>query len=293
MALDVQILRRRLEAIPDLPILSQVAARIASRINAPSTSAAEIGQLIEHDLSLTSRVLRLVNSAYYGFPRKIRSVQHAVVILGFSKIKSVVMTVSVFDLTARRPHKAVDPRRLWQHSVGVAIAAKEILSEIAPHVPPEDAFTGGLLHDIGKIIYDQYLPDFYEAAEKLVAATGRSLLSAEQETLGVTHAAVGRWLAERWRLPPLLQNVIAYHHQPARCPEDRDIVNAVHLADAFIRSLGVGNGGDPSINPVDEGVVASYNLDKEYVNQAMERIVAELTQAREFFDLVVDRDQAQ
>ena len=287
MALDVQKLRRRLENIQDLPILSSVAMNIASRIHSPSANAAEIGQLIEHDPALTARVLQLVNSAYYGFPHRIRSVQHAVVILGFGKIKSVVTAVSVYDASGRGPQRVIDPRRLWQHGIGVAIAAKEILSELAPHVPSEDAFTAGLLHDIGKIIYDQYLPDLYTPVENLVAAEpGRTLLSAEQELLGVTHAAVGRWLAERWHLPTMLQHVIAYHHQPARAPDNRDLVGVIHLADAFVRALGVGHGGDQGINPMDGEIISRYNLTKDYINQAMERIVGELSRAREFFEMV-------
>ena len=161
MALDSAKVRKKIESIDDLPTLPTVASQIIGMASSPMTNAADVGRMIEQDQALTAKVLKLVNSAFYGFPGQIKSIQHAVVIMGFNKVKNVVVTASVFDMAKGRKSDRLDLSRFWQHSLGTAVSAKVATKGLNSALQPDDAFVGGLVHDIGKLILDQFLADEY------------------------------------------------------------------------------------------------------------------------------------
>ncbi len=287
MALDSARLRATIEGITDLPTLSAVVGKITSQIANPSTNAADIGKLIERDQVLTGKVLRLVNSAYYGFPKQIKSVQHAVVILGFNKVKTVIITASVFGAFRGRKSGALDLRRFWQHSLAAAIAAKVVAELVGiPHAA-EDAFVGGLLHDIGKIVMDQYQPAIYGPIVKYANDKGILLREAEREVMGLTHAAIGGWMMEKWRLPSSLVHMVADHHSPNATNDRRDLIAAIHLGDILARAVGIGNGGDNRMPEIDAAVASNHGVDAEFFEEAVIRVVEELAKAEDFFSLII------
>ncbi len=286
MALDSAKLRDNIESITDLPTLPTVVAKISSQIANPSTNAADIGKLIEQDQVLTSKVLRLVNSAYYGFPKQIKSIQHAVVILGFNKVKTIIITASVFGAFRGSRVVGLDLRRFWQHSLAAAIASKASAEMLGMAHAAEDAFIGGLLHDIGKIILDQYQPTIYAPIIKYAREKGILLVEAEKEVMGLTHAAVGEWIMERWRLPQTIVRMVADHHAPAASVERRELVAAIHLGDILARALGVGSGGDDRIPAIDPVLTSNYGVDGKFLDRAVSRVVGEAAKAADFFALV-------
>jgi putative nucleotidyltransferase with HDIG domain len=286
MALDAARLRETIEGITDLPTLPVVVSRITGQIANPATSAADIGRLIEQDQALTGKVLRLVNSAYYGFPKQIRSVQHAVVILGFNKIKTIIITASVFGAFRGRPQGGLDLRRFWQHALGVAIASKAAAEQFGAAHMAEDAFVGGLLHDVGKIVMDQYHPNIYGPIVKYANDKGILLVDAEAEVMGLTHAAVGEWMTEKWKLPPVIVNMVSDHHKPASTRERRELIASIHLGDIISRAIGVGSGGDSRIPAIDSVVASSFGLSAFSLDQLLSRAVEEIEKGQEFFTLL-------
>jgi HD-like signal output (HDOD) protein len=124
MAIDSAEARKKIEAVDDLPTLHTVAKEIVTTANSPKTSATDVGALINRDTALTSKVLKLVNSSFYGFPQQIKSISHAIVILGFNKVKNIVLTASIFDLTRSMSDNRLDVRSFWEHSLGTAIASQ-------------------------------------------------------------------------------------------------------------------------------------------------------------------------
>ncbi len=249
-----RLLRIIEDELQDLPPLPAVVMRVMQTINDPTTSAADLNRLIAGDPALTSKVLRLVNSSYYGFPRRISTVTHAVVILGFNTVRNLTTSLGVFS--AFDPHgqqTAMDRDKFWAHSLGVAVAAGELARR--KNIPPkavEEVFVGGLLHDIGKLFLDQFFPDQYAIALKLAAAAKISIWDAEKTALGVGHALVGKRIAEKWNLPPSLTSMIMLHHQPAFSKEHFEITAVVQAADMVARKLGLGSGGDtqvPALSP--------------------------------------------
>lgn len=286
MALDSAKLRSTIETITDLPTLPVVVGRITSQIANPSTNAADIGRLIEQDQALTGKVLRLVNSAYYGFPKQIKSIQHAVVILGFNKVKTIIITASVFGAFKNRKSMGLDLERFWQHSLGTAIAAKVAAEAIGMAHAAEDAFIGGLLHDIGKVVLDQYQPTIYGPIVKYANDKGILLLEAEKEVMGVTHATVGEWVMEKWRLPPTIVRMVADHHNPNKSSDRRELVASVHLGDILARALGVGSGGDNRMPEIDSTVATNYGFDQDFFETSLAKIVGEIGKAEDFFKLI-------
>ncbi len=288
MLVDSAKLRATIEAITDLPTLPNVVARITSQINNPSTNAADIGKLIEQDPSLTSKVLRLVNSAYYGFPKQIKSIQHAVVILGFNKVKTMVVTASVFDLVKQRDYLGLDLKAFWKHSLTAAFASKVVAGVYSRDYSDDDAFIGGLLHDIGKIILDQYQPELYSPVIDHAQRDGILIVDAEKELLGPTHAVVGGWIMEKWRLPPIIVNMVQMHHKPSQAVNCREMVSAVHVGDIIARAIGIGSGGDFRIPAIDQSVQSIFLIDASGLNRILNRTIAELSKATEFFALISD-----
>jgi len=286
MVLDSAKARKKIESVGDLPTLPTVATEIIALANSPKTNAADVGKMIEQDQALTAKVLRLVNSAFYGFPGQIKSIQHAVVIIGFNKVKNVVVTASVFDLSKGRSSENLDLPRFWRHSLGAAIGAKVASKTLGGGLQPDDAFVGGLIHDIGKLILDQFLTADYTPALAMARDQGMLLLDAEKEVLGFNHAVAGSWIAEKWRLPQPLQHAIRQHHTPTQARENREMVCAVHLGDILCRALGIGNGGDARIPEIQAPVWQQFNLTPAFLDESLQTMIEELRKAQEFFDLI-------
>lgn len=286
MAIDSAAARKNIESISDLPTLPTVASQIVATANSPKASATDVGELINRDQALTGKVLKLVNSSFYGFPQQIKTINHAIVILGFNKVKNVVLTASVFDLTKGRDSQRLDIPQFWEHSLGAAIGAQTAAQEFGRGLTPDDAFVGGLLHDFGKVILDQFLSKEYGPVLDYVREHKCLLRAAEKEILGFDHQQVGTWIAERWKLPALLVTAIRYHHLPNRAREENEMAVAVHVGNILARALGVGNGGDQSISALDEEVCEQNNIGPKRIQGMLQTVVDELKRAQEFFELI-------
>lgn len=244
-----RLLRIIEDELQDLPPLPAVIMRVMQTVNDPTTSASDLNRLISTDQALASKVLRLVNSSYYGFPRKIATITNAVVILGFNTVRNLTTSLGVFNaFDAQGQKTALDRDAFWAHSMGVAVAASAIAKRKGIGTKSvEEVFIGGLLHDIGKLFLDQYFPDQYAIAMKLAGAAKISIWEAEKTALGVGHALVGKRIAEKWNLPPSLTAMITLHHQPTYAKEYFEITATIQAADRVSRRLALGSGGDPLV----------------------------------------------
>jgi len=292
MALNSEHVRKKIEGVQDLPTLPSVVSEIIARSQSPNTNATDIGELIERDQALMSKVLKLVNSAFYGFPGKIKTIQHGVVIIGFNKVKNVVITASVFDMAKGRNPSSLDLPLFWQHCLGTAISAKVVYKRLNPAGEPEDAFVGGLLSSIGKLILDQYLPEEYKNVFAIVKEKRCTIMEAEQEYLGLTYSTVGTWMAENWQLPDILRNAIQFHLTPQDAPKHREMAAAVHFGDILARALCIGNPGDNTLPPIEESLWNAYALTPPFLDESIQQIIAELRKAQEFFTLIEQQDLA-
>jgi HD-like signal output (HDOD) protein len=261
--------------IDDLPTLPRTVLKITELVNDPKSSAKDLSRVITDDQVLTARLLKLVNSSFYGFPQRISTVTNAIVLLGFDAIRSLLLTTSVFDLFAgRSKKKKQDQEKFWDHSLGCAVGAK-VIGNYLRHDKIEELFVSGLLHDIGKIVEMLFLPN--EFAE-VVATTNKEnslMIAAENKILGYNHAEIGRLLAAKWNLPVKLEQVIAHHHQPNLAGSFIMEASIVHLADIFCRALNMGFGGDHKIPPLDPTAWETLKIKTGALERIMETMQAE------------------
>ena len=242
--------------IEGLPTLPTVYALVEQKCDDPNVGADQLAEVIETDPSITMKLLKLSNSAFFGFSREIKSIRDAVSLLGNETVKNAVLSISVFEATKDQKESAgLDKKEFWRHSTAVGSAARFIAKKM--RIQREEAFTAGILHDIGKIILDGLYCEFYEPVLKAVEEKQLSLFEAESSTLQLNHAALGKELAESLKIPPRLIEPIAYHHTPKSSELDPELANSVHIGDACARNLGFGSGGDP-FTPVIDAFAAEH-----------------------------------
>jgi putative nucleotidyltransferase with HDIG domain len=247
-------IRRIAESIINLPTLPTVVAKMIQLVDNPKTSAGSLARLISTDQALTARILKLANSAYYGFPRTISTVNTAIVVLGFNAVKDMGLSLSVFDMFKDTGSSGpFDIMRFWEHSMGCGIASRMIARRFRPDVAGE-AFVAGLLHDIGKAVLKQYCPAEFQEIMRLVSSQECDLDEAELRVTGTQHSEVGGWLAEKWNLPRLIVESIMYHHEPWTAHGDPIFVALVAIADYLCHRSAVGSSGRRSPPVLDERV---------------------------------------
>lgn len=207
--------------IPTIPTVLMEINRIFA---SPDGSAQEAASVIEKDPAIAAKALRLVNSSIYGLSNKVASIQLACSILGLKVIKNIVVQATVVESfgTSVPGLESFDPGWLWDHSFKTAMAARLLVerTEIQSGMDKEDAYTSGLIHDVGKLLLLQSTPAQFGEAVLLSRAEGIPLAKAEAEEFGFSHAHVGGLLANRWQLPELVQAAVMYHHSPATEADD-------------------------------------------------------------------------
>lgn len=246
----------------------------------PNASAEDVNKIIMEDQALTAKILKLVNSAFFGLPRQIGNVTDAVVILGFGTIRNLTLTASIFHTFGRKGKGNFDREALWQHSLGVGVISR-LLGRKLKKERLEDLFVSGLLHDLGKVILDQHFHEDFVEAVRLAEERNCALHQTETEVFGVCHADIGSWLAERWNMPEFLTRAIAFHHHPGQDDSPYDSAAIVHVANSVARYRDIGYGGDPTKPPIQTDALQQLQLNKEHLNAVLHKLDEELDRANE------------
>lgn len=243
--LDSERIERHLRACPRLPSLSSINTALRELVNADERYTSQISEVIRRDPSLTARLLRLVNSVYYGITTPVNSIEEAVFYLGVRQIRQLAMVTPVIEEFQRIAGKTPFPwRDFWQHCIATALVTSEVVNLAAPGAEEAD-YVAGLVHDVGKIAMAAAFPHHFAEIQRQCAQTGASLLQTESEVLGVDHAELGAQYLRNHNLPPVLVETAQHHHQPHRAPRHRRIVAAVQVADLLTRTAELGISGNP------------------------------------------------
>lgn len=232
----------RIQTVPSLP---SVVIKLRQYLNQPDVNFDTLARMIEYDPGLTANVLQLSNSAYFGWSRSIRTVKEAIVRLGTNRIFQMVLCMSVAPLV-RKPIRGydMDSTGLWRHSISTAICAELVANELQLTCSGE-AFTAGLLHDMGKIVLGTFVEVDDEPIKELMRLDQLSFNEAEQMVLGIDHAEVASALLLAWNLPEDVADAVRWHHQPSRAGDDRrELADLVHVADILCLEFGFGGGAD-------------------------------------------------
>ena len=245
--------------VSDLPTLPAVVLRVMQMLEDPLCSGADLSRVVASDPALAARVLKLSNSAYYGFRQKISSVPQAVTLLGFATLKNTLLSVAVFDLFRLQQATGFDMPGLWKHSVATATASKLVAKRVRfPNA--EKVWTAGLLHDIGKIIIARYLPASLLKVVAAVQTDGLAIYDAELKILGLPHPAFGGWVLDRWGLPTPLVEAVEFHHHPTRAPYSFDMAAIVYLGNILAHRAEIGCGGDHMLREIDPFVLQHFGI---------------------------------
>jgi len=204
----------------------------------------ELADVIQYDQGLTTNILKLVNSAYFGFSHKINSLEHAIAMLGVKRIYYLTIGSAVSPVLDKEVQGYdLSEGDLWQHSVGVALGAEKI-AENSDIEAPDYTFTAGLLIDIGKIALSTFLDLDPQPVLNLAYKKNIPFNIAEEKILGISHPEAGAILLDNWNLPDELIQVVRYHHQPNELEGDKTVVDLVHIADILMMEAGIGDGQD-------------------------------------------------
>ncbi len=277
--------------LSDLPTLPTVALEVAALLDDPRSTPKQITEVMKADQALTSKVLKLVNSAYYGIPGGVASVERAVAFLGYNTIFQLLIGVSVLEFSRLGGAAGIDIREFWKHSLGVAVAAEMIGARIG-YEGKEELFAAGLLHDLGKLALAKVAKKKFILAVEQARKDGIRLLKAEREQGLPTHDKVGDTLARQWRFPPALRAAIAAHHRSREVRNQtvptpmQALLDIVVLADSLCRRFEIGDGGDPVIPDLDDDLVERLGLLKKDMPQVKGEMTRKVEQSKVFLDLL-------
>ncbi len=280
--------RRFIEQIDNLPSFPAIVSQLIKVVNSPDTSAEDAARLIQRDPALTTKMLRLANSAFYGIPRSISSVASAVVILGFNTIRSLVLSATVMKMFSGTGKQAIDKERFWKHSIVSAMAARIIVRQFfnVRMMDPESAFCAGILHDIGKLIFSEFAGQDYGEVFDRAQKEGITVLEAERNVLGITHCDIGRILADKWALPLDLEYALVFHHEPMKADSLTDLVTTVHLADIITHRLGTGLWDNEPTTPEWEQARSVLQIGDADYEQVMKTLSQNMDKSEEFINII-------
>lgn len=242
--MDSKTFFRKLDRIPDIPTLPTVVIKVNEMLRDYDTSIKDLSKIIERDQAMVTKILRLVNSTFYGFKSKIKNIPHAVIILGFNTIRNAIVSVSIIEVFAGKDSfEGFDITDFWKHSVAVAVTSG-YLAEQTRLDSSNDCFVAGLLHDVGKVVLSQHFPDLFGEVWELVKENGFSFYDAEKKMLPVTHAQIGGYLAKKWQFPVTLIETIAHHHSIKKTASNLNQLILVYTSDHIVNNYNIESGGD-------------------------------------------------
>ena len=269
------------DKMPAFPESVHQVIKLASNINC---SQKELVEVIKKDPVFTLKILRLVNSAYFGLGREVTSINHASVYLGLNTLKNVAMGLAAVGAIPKGKMAGLDMGGFWLHSLAVASATRMLGAMLGvSRDEAADYFAAGLLHDIGKVVFALYLPEENLAVNAKVAE-GKSIYEAELEVIGKSHSDIGAMLAEKWHLPGELGVAIARHHATEN-GESSQMVDCVHAADLVSKKLAYGSAGDYVVGELPPSVRDRFDLDLDGLIAELPTLDEEVEKARVFIKL--------
>ncbi len=267
-----------------LPTLNPVVVMVEKALNAEEPDVQGLSRLISDDPSLTSMLLKVANSALYGARREITTVQEAVVRLGFTEVRKLVVDISVVNYVADMPEGLLNPLKYWEHSIGVAICMEQIqlMTKVMEKNGPQSHVVG-LLHDIGRLISSTHLREAYESLPDNPGELGSdwNIIKMERDRLGLDHAQIGAAVLDRWGLPSKIVNSVRYHHEPDVCPdEQRQQTHLLALADSICRRMQVGGSSEGYVKDVPEKLWSNLGLDADILDEVQERVTDQIQKSQ-------------
>ncbi len=274
----MNVTEKIMTGVNNLPTLPTVYSTLAEAIENPLTSSDKLASIISNDQVSVFKILKIVNSPFYGFRGRIDTISQAIFHLGFTEVKNTVFALSVINFFSKdKTLLNFRPVDFWAHSIAVGIATRMIGAAIGEK-NLENYFLAGIIHDIGKLIFFEYAHNDYARALELVESKKCSIKDAETEVMGIDHSRAGHLLASRWKLPQSIQNSVLYHHSGVVGNEADVLVASVHVGDIVARMLELGYPGDNLIPEPNRKVWEILKMPKGFFFQMRKRLLQDFSQ---------------
>ena len=249
--------------------------QLREKLDDPDSTFEDLAAIIRTDTAMSARLLKIVNSAFYGFDEKVDTLTHALNIIGTDQLTDLALAAIVTSKFQGIPRDLINMESFWMHSIGCGIAARKIAERI-PGVEAEKMYLGGMLHDIGSLILFKESP---EDAKKILLRckeSGENLFNVEKEILGYDHAEVGALLLTEWKLSERLVEIVKYHHQPMNAGDNMKQACIVSRADALVYDMKIGNSGEPVVPELDPKVLEMIPISDEEITILKEEITTQV-----------------
>jgi putative nucleotidyltransferase with HDIG domain len=280
--------RKIIKYINQMPSLSTTVAKILEICNDPNASPADLNRIISLDPVLMAKVMKLINSAYYGLPHEITSLARAIIMLGINTVKNLALSTAVLTrLKNANQFSAIDMNGFWKHSLGVAVISKYIakMRNIDTNII-EEFFIAGLLHDIGKIPLNSIFSDKYLMAMTYSDRKQEPLISTERKIMPIDHTRVGLLILKAWKLGDTIFDAVINHHEPENYTgPNKDIVYTVAIADYFASFLEIGFAGNRFPVKPDESIFKALNISFDILDEIEEIVTSEIDKATIFLNI--------
>jgi putative nucleotidyltransferase with HDIG domain len=265
-----------LEKLNDIPTLPVVATQVTELINDPNSSSSDIAAVLKKDQVLTAKVLKLVNSPYYGIPGEVTDVQRALAYLGFNTLAQLVLSISIISMFSSEKDSRFSLFEFWKHALATAVAS-EVLARKVNYAKPEECFTCGLLHDVGKVVLYQISPEDFAKVIKIAEQRKISFAEAEQAVEVPPHGYLGEYIANKWRLPMVIRLCIRYHHFDVSKMDTivsnlKPAIQIVSLANQLVHLAQIGNSGNASGGQVTASLLEPFKLLPEELPAIIDQI---------------------
>ena len=263
--------KKAIDFTGNLSTLPSIYHSAMALISDPKSTKNDLVGLLKTDQAIVTKILRIVNSALFGFSRKVIAIEDAIPLLGLNEIQNIVISVVVINTFGRQKGEFFDLAEFWKHSLGCAIISKLIAQKNKAQMP-EEFFTAGLLHDIGKLVLNQLFPQEYLRVVELTNSKTISLRNAECKIFEHPHTYVGKYLLQRWRLPDFLSEAVAYHHSPSDSKLNPVLTSTVQVADMFAHMLEIGNSGENMVPRIDDIALKNINIRSSEIDALVAKI---------------------
>ncbi|QPJ63579.1 MAG: HDOD domain-containing protein [Candidatus Nitronauta litoralis] len=274
-----------LQQVKDSKIASPPGAYFSLReaIENPDSSIADFSSIIGADPALAARLLKVVNSPFYGLTAKVETIPHALNIIGSDQLADLALATSVASQFDGMKNVGIDLEAFWKHSVGVGVAARNMAKFL--NLPDVDRYyLAGMLHDIGKLILYREAPGQIETVlAQFDANNDGSMLAFEEKLMGFNHSQVGSILLNEWKLPSSIVNSVKGHHDPSKAKDNQQEAAVIHVADFLVYEMKLGSSGEPILPPLHKTWLKELNLTIDFINEAKPVIIEETEKALEMF----------
>ncbi len=277
-------LMRAMSKVTEISSLPEITAKIVEVVEDPRATAHHMHEIVRNDPALATKILKVVNSAFYGLPAQIASLDRAIVMLGLSAVKNIALAASLARLF--KPGSISDrfsARDLWRHCIAVGVCGRQ-LTKLASGFQHDEAFVAGLVHDLGLLVEFQLFPDKLREVVDRCSEGEEHFTAVEQQLIGADHTQFGAALATKWKFPPALRTVISHHHTPDTLkPEFQKIATIVHLADTICCELEYGFYLSGRRQPVHAHHLELLGIEEAVLAEMIKELPEQIEQAEQVF----------